>query len=331
MAKKAPGKHYRKGLTLAQLFQKFPDEDAARAWFEEEIWPDGPYCPHCGSTNVQIGIKHPTMTHRCRDCPKRRMFSLKTGSVMQGSPLGYRTWAIAMYLTTTSLKGVSSMKLHRDLGICQKSAWFLSHRLREVWKTHTFFKGPVEVDETYVGGIRKNMSHKKRKELSGTGRGGAGKTIVAGVKDRETNKVSASVIKGNDACTLEGFISQRVYRTATVYTDEHTGYANLKHEHGTVNHSAGEYVKGKAGTQGIESFWAMLKRAHKGTYHKMSPKHLDRYVQEFSGRHNAREMDTLDQMGAMAVGMRHRRLKYSRLTAYTGVSNAARPSLRPYE
>ena len=324
MAKKAPGKHYRRGLTLSQLFKKFPDEGAAQVWFSEEFWPDGPYCPHCGSINVQASIKHPTMTHRCRDCPNRRMFSLKTGTVMQGSPLSYRTWAIAIYLVTTNLKGVSSMKLHRDLGISQKSAWFLAHRLRETWKTHYFFKGPVEVDETFVGGNRKNMSRKKRKELSGTGRGPKGKTIVAGVKDRDTNKVSARVVKATDAHTLQLFINERVCKTATVYTDEHGGYASIKNDHEAVKHSTGEYVKGEVSTQGIESFWAMLKRAHKGTYHKLSPKHLDRHVQEFSGRHNAREMDTINQMQAMATGMRHKRLQYTQLTAYNGLSSGAR-------
>ena len=131
---KGPGKSYREGLSLDRLFRMFPTDEAAEAWFTAERWPDGPYCPHCGSRNIQCGIAHPTMTHRCRDCPKRRMFSLKTGTVMQGSPLGYRTWLAAIYLVATNLKGVSSMKLHRDLGIGQKSAWYLAHRIREAWK-----------------------------------------------------------------------------------------------------------------------------------------------------------------------------------------------------
>ena len=131
---KGPGKSYREGLSLDRLFRMFPTDEAAEAWFTAERWPDGPYCRHCGSRNIQCGIAHPTMTHRCRDCPKRRMFSLKTGTVMQGSPLGYRTWLAAIYLVATNLKGVSSMKLHRDLGISQKSAWYLAHRIREAWK-----------------------------------------------------------------------------------------------------------------------------------------------------------------------------------------------------
>ena len=311
-----PGKAYREGMTLPQLFDRFPTDDAAREWFEEQIWPNGPHCPYCGSCNVQAGIKHPTMTHRCRDCPKRRMFSLKSRTVMQGSPLGYRTWAIAIYLVTTNLKGVSSMKLHRDLGINQKSAWYLAHRIREAWKRDEGpFIGPAEADETYVGGKRKNMSRAKRKAMKGAGPA-AGKTIVAGVKDRRTNKVSAAVVENTTSRILQGFVEERVVADAKVYTDENTSYLGLIfHEHGTVKHRTGQYVDPETGasTNGMESFWSMLKRAHTGTFHKISPKHLDRYVTEFAGRHNMREYDTLAQMGEIVRGMVGRRLKYADL------------------
>ena len=334
MTRKAPGKSHREGITLIQLARKFPDEGSARQWFENTLWPDGTrYCPECASINT-YECKHAKMPYRCRDCGK--YFSVKTGSVMAGSPVPLLKWLYAIYLDVTSLKGVSSMKLHREIGVTQKTAWFMQQRIREAFTAlgpDILFGGPVEVDETYMGGIRGNMSNKKRKELSGTGRGGKGKAIVAGAKDRATNKVSARVVKGNDARTLEIFINERAYKTATVYTDEHGAYASLKNDHETVTHSAGEYVKKgtKVHTQGIESFWAMLKRAHKGTFHKLSPKHLDRYVQEFSGRHNIRDLDTMDQMQSLASGMRHKRLTYSRLTAHMGVSNAARPCLRAYE
>ena len=310
-----PGKGYRKGMTLPQLLKMFPGGDAAREWFEVQIWPDGPHCPHCGSVNVQAGIKHPTMTHRCRDCPKRRMFSLKTGTVMQSSPLGYQTWAIAIYLVTTSLKGVSSMKLHRDLGINQKSAWYLAHRIREAWKVDEGpFLGPAEVDETHIGGRLKNMHAPQRR--AARERFNYGKTIVAGVKDRQTNKVSATVVDNTTAMTLQTFIEDRVVSDARVYTDDGSGYRNMPFfDHGTVNHSAGEYVRGDAETQGMESFWSLLKRAHTGTFHKISPKHLDCYVTEFAGRHNARQFDTLDQMGDIVRGMVGRRLPYRNLTA----------------
>ena len=131
MRAKAPGKSYRKGLSLVQLTAMFHDDATARAWFEKQFWPNGPVCPYCHSSNVQSNIKHKTMTHRCRECPKRRMFSLKTGTVMASTNLPYKVWAIAVYLLTTNLKGVSSLKLHRDLEISQKSAWHLAHRIRK--------------------------------------------------------------------------------------------------------------------------------------------------------------------------------------------------------
>ncbi len=314
MAQKAPGKSHRKGLTLIQLGEMFPTDAAAQAWFAEARWPDGPYCPRCGSFNVQSNIKHRTMTHRCRECPDKRMFSLKTGTVMEGSKLGYRLWAIAVYLVTTNLKGVSSMKLHRDLGVTQKTAWHLAHRIRKSLEMpEAPFSGPVEVDETYIGGKRKNMPKAKRKALKG--RSGAGKEIVAGVKDRLTNIVVAAPVKAADKPTLQGMIGAAAVPGATIYTDEAKAYQGMPFPHEAVNHSAGEYVRQQAHINGMESFWSMLKRGYHGTYHHMSPKHLNRYVTEFSGRHNDREADTVDQMRHIAEGMDGKRLRYRDLIA----------------
>ena len=319
----APGKAHRKGLTLPEVADMFRDEDTARKWIADLRWPDGAYCPRCGSFNVQCWIKHKTMTHRCRDCEGKPMFSIKTGSIMEGSNLKYRVWVVGIYLFTTNIKGISSMKLHRELGIGQKAAWFMLHRLREAFEAEIGpFAGPVEADETYIGGKRKNMPRSKRKTMEG--RGTVGKAIVIGAKDRATNTVSAEVISGTDMASLQGFIAAHAAPDAKVYTDDHASYQDMRFDHEAVNHSVGEYVRGQAHTNGIESFWSMFKRGYHGTYHKMSPKHLDRYVTEFAGRHNVRDADTVDQMAGVVAGMTGKRLRYDALIADNGLTSGAR-------
>ena len=327
MAQKAPGKHYRKKISLMQAVDMFPDDAAAEAWFAEKRWPDGPHCPYCGSTNVLSGAAHKTMPYRCREKECRKRFSVRTGTAMEESKLGYRIWALALYQFATNLKGVSSMKLHNDLGITQKSAWFLAHRIREAWGDFSgMFDGPIEADETYVGGKRKNMSNAKRKALKGTGRGAVGKTAVVGVKDRATNQVTARTVEHTTTPYLAGFVAEKTKIGATAYTDESKSYIALDawYDHESVNHSANEYVRGQAHTNGMESFWSMLKRGIVGTFHNLSPKHLDRYVGEFSGRHNVRERDTVDQMSSLARGMVGKRLTYAALIADNGLDSGAR-------
>ena len=325
MARKAPGKAHRKGISLIEIMRQFPDDATAEAWFIARRWPNGIACPHCGSVNVQTGAKHKTMPYRCREKECAKRFSAKTGTVMEASKLGFQVWMVATFLLSTNLKSVSSMKLHRDLNINQRSAWFLAHRLRvALAEKGGVFAGPVEVDETYFGGRRKNMSNAKRKELAGTGCGAVGKTAVIGAKDRETNQVAAKVIERTDAPTLQGFVRTHAAPGATVYSDDAGAYEGLPFDHETVKHSLAEYVRGDVHTNGIESLWSMMKRAHKGTFHKLSPKHLDRYVQEFAARHNLRDEDTIDIMAAVADGMGGKRLRYRELIADNGLESGAR-------
>ncbi len=322
MAKKAPGKAHREGLTIVELFDMFPDEAAASAWFESVIWPDGRHCPKCGSCRTREA-SHKKMPYWCSDC--RSYFSVKTGTAMQASKIPLRKWAIAIYFCLTNLKSVSSMKLHRDIGVSQATAWFMLHRIRQAWAIDDDdqFDGPVEVDETYMGGRQANMPKAKRKELA---RGGtAHMTAVIGIKDRESNEVRAEVVADTTKPTLQGFVREHAEPGAAVYTDEHRSYIGLgaDYDHGTVNHRVGEYVDGMIHTNGMESFWSMLKRAHKGTFHKLSPKHLHRYVDEFAGKHNIRDSGTLAQMRDTVARLVGRRLLLRHLVADNGLSNAA--------
>lgn len=323
MKHKAPGKAHRKGIPLAKLFKMFPDDATAEAWFADQRWGDTPACPHCGSLNVQVGCKHKTMPYRCREKECAKRFSVKTGTVMQASNLGYQVWAIAIYLMTTGIKGVSSMKLHRDLDISQKSAWHLAHRIRMAYGLDDDappLTGPVEVDEAFFGGKEGNKHESKKLRA---GRGGVGKTPVVGVRSQATNEIRARVTSLRKA-DLVGFVETHA-GGEMVYSDEAHAYNDLL-EHESVKHSIGEYVRGPVHINGVEGFWAMMKRGFHGTYHKMSPKHLNRYADEFSGRHNIRELDTLDQMSEVVHGFEGKRLRYNDLIAPTGLDSGARPA-----
>ena len=310
-AKSGPGKSYRTGITLMDAVKMFDTEEKAESWFVSKRWPDGVACPFCGSLNVANVTSRKPQPFRCRDC--RKHFSVKTGTLMHSAKIPLSKWAIAFYLYATNLKGVSSLKLHRDLGIRQASAWYMAHRIRGMWgKVEDKFVGPVEADETYIGGKESNKHEYKKLNA---GRGTVGKTPVVGVKDRETNKVRTAVVERTDRATLQSFVLQHTEDGAMVYTDEAAAYRGIPRSHEAVAHGAGEYVRQMAHTNGLESHWALFKRGIDGVYHHVSVKHLPRYTLEFEGRHNARPMDTADQMAAMAKGAAGKRLRYVDLTA----------------
>ncbi len=302
VTKQAPGRNEGIGLSLIEVFDMFPDNETAEQWFADARWPAGVVCPYCEGDNVQHPTTHHSMPYRCRSC--RKFFSVRTGTVMADSKLGYRVWALAIYLLNTGIKGMSSMKLHLNLKIAQSSAWHLAHRIQESWQQSPppddLFRGPVDADETYMGG---NDRDKHKTKRSHAGRGPVGKATVVGAKGRDTGKVSARVIDAVSAQTLAPLATNRTDVETTVYTEEHRANEPLPRKHEAVSHSTGEFVGDVAHTNGVESFWSTLKRGYAGTYHQMNSKHPDRYIDGFRGRHKSRPLDAIKQMHETVRGL----------------------------
>ena len=323
MGKKAPGRSHREGISILELARMFPNDRTAEEWFEKQRWPNGIWCPDCGSFNCVVVKSRKPMPYRCRDC--RAHFSVRKGTVMQSSKLGLQKWAFAVYLMSSGIKGTASMKIARDLGIPQKTAWFLMQRIREGFTRGADkpFPGPVEVDETFIGGKEKNKHAKKRHRKWSPGEG---KSIIAGVRDRPSRRIDAAVVGEATKDTLQGFVIDRTEETATIYTDEGGAYRSLnaKRAHESVRHKAGEFVRGDVTVNGMEGFWSLFKRSYHGTFHKISHKHLDRYVGEFAERQNLRDLDTIDMMVVLARGFVGKRLRYQDLVADNGLPSGAR-------
>jgi len=299
--------------TLIEAIKYFSDPDRALAYMVNVRWPNGVCCPFCGGR--ELSFISTRRKWKCKPCQKQ--FSVKVGSVMEDSPLGLEIWLAAFWLLCSAKNGVSSMELARSLGMCQKTAWFLLHRIRRAMETGSFekMKGTVEIDETYIGQKSRTMHADKRREMRERG---FPKTIVFGLRERGGD-VRTMVVADTTADSLQGQIVKHVETGSTVCTDSWKGYNGLSaaYEHGIVDHKRGQYVSGDDGeysTNGMEGYWNLLKRAYHGTYTQFAGWHTHRYLAEEDFRYNtrtAKDGERFRQALALAVG---KRLTYKELT-----------------
>jgi transposase-like protein len=293
--------------------EAFPNEESCVRHLEGLRWPKGVVCPCCGSTRKVYHLKR-GYTYKCADC--RNHFSVRKGTIFEESRLPLRKWFAAAWLITSNRKGIASTQLAREIGVTQKTAWFMLGRLREVAGAMSGFGGPmdgtIEADETYIGGKEDNKHASKKQHA---GRGTVGKLTVMGARER-AGRITAALVEGTSKAVIHGFIAENVNLGSTVYSDYHASYRGMDgYRHESVNHSAGEYVRGDVHTNGVESFWALLKRGHYGIFHMMSAKHMHRYLAEFEARWNLGNLGGSARVDAMLEATSGLRLTYEGLIA----------------
>jgi transposase-like protein len=306
----------RQPRNLLEAVHYFSDPDVALDFVVKLRWPNGVECPSCGGT--EHSFLKTRRIWKCREC--KRQFSAKVGTIFEDSPIGFDKWLPAVWLIVNSKNGVSSHELGRSIGVTQKTAWFMDHRIRYALKVGSFNKldGEVEVDETFIGGLARNM-HKVDRARRIHGTGGLDKTMVVGTLQRTNNgvpsRVIASVLPDRTHATLHAYIGANVVQGATIYSDQHKGYTGLEadYSHKVVDHAV-EYVSGRVYTNGIENFWALLKRGLKGTYVCAQPYHLHRYIDERVFTFNERDKTDLGRMQATVSQVAGRRVTWKQLT-----------------
>jgi transposase-like protein len=299
--------------TLQEAIKFFADPDTCTTFMAQLRWPDGVTCPHCEGKAVSY-----LSTRRMWKCMNKachKQFSVKVGTIMEDSAIKLDKWLAAMWLIANAKNGISSYEIHRAIGVSQKSAWFLMHRIRLAMQTGTFKKlvGTVEVDETFIGGLARNM-HKSEREKKIKGTGGSGKAVVMGLLERH-GEVRTKVILNTKSETLHGEVRCHVESGSELMTDAHRGYCGLDDEylHKFIDH-AETYVRGNVHTNGIENFWSLLKRSIKGTYVSVEPFHLFRYLDEQSFRFNTRKGKDADRFIQTVKQVSGKRLTYDELT-----------------
>jgi transposase-like protein len=316
--------------TLQDAIIYFADPAHCLDYMVARRWPNGVFCPTCGRKDVSYLATQKKW--QCKSAHVKRQFTAKVGTIFEDSPLGLEKWLPAVWLIVNAKNGISSYELARGLGVTQKTAWFMLHRIREAMKSGSLMKmggpesGPVEVDETFVGGSTKKM-HRERRLRMQTAMKDDQKAIVMGMLDRESRQVRARVIPNVKRETLQNAILSEIEGGSTVYTDGYQGYDKLaakEYIHATVNHVE-EYVRGEIHTQGIENFWSLLKRSLKGTYVAVEPFHLDRYVTEQVFRFNNRStkdnpLTDADRFALAVSQVAGKRLTYAEVTGKVGTT-----------
>jgi len=303
--------------TLLEAIKFFDNYENCKRYMMKVRWPDGVVrCPQCNSDHVTY--LENARVWKCYGSHPRPKFSLKVGTIFEDSSLPLEKWLPAVWMLANCKNGISSYELHRALGVTQKSAWFMLHRIRKAMYSGSFMKlgGEVEVDETFIGGKARNM-HKEKREAAISGTGGKDKTAVMGFLERG-GTVTATVIADRKKRTLQGLVKSRVAAGSALYTDALASYEGLDGNffHQVVDHAV-EYVNGNVHTNGLENFWSLLKRSLKGTYISVAPYHLFRYLDEQTFRYNERKADDFARFIAVLATVINRRLTYKKLIGAT--------------